>query len=194
MKKHIILALIIISAFISNATAQNQYFYEFSVPGLTTKSDASNITKAINGLGIYNLRVSETSQKVLCFSDQNVPVAEFASKLNSSNYYIFFFNSGIQGVNQHINKTISQWNEINLTNSTEKVFVVFGEQSFSQNQKEAINTLLKTNLKVDEIKYSNDNKKLLVYSNSKITRKELKTALYSYNNYNKLTNLVEIYK
>jgi hypothetical protein len=194
MKKHIILALIIIGAFASKSIAQTEYFYEFSVPGLTTKTDAANIKSAIQKLGITDSRVDDLSGKVLCFSNNSLSATDFSEKLNANNYYIFFFNSGVQGTDQHLNKSIEEWNKINVSNSSEKVFVALGSNIFVSTQKQAIKTLLESKTDFISLKYSNDNKKLLIYTNQSITRSEIKSLLYSYNSPNKLTDLIEINK
>ena len=142
MKKHIILSLLIIGTFMSASIAQTQYFYEFSVPGLTSKTDASTITSIINELGVSNPRVSEISGKVVFLSDNIITAQTFSEKLNEKNYYLFFFNSGVQGVDKHFNKSIKEWNVINASQATEKVFVAIGTNSFNQNQKDAIKIIL----------------------------------------------------
>jgi hypothetical protein len=194
MKKHIILSLILLGAFVSSSIAQTQYFYEFSVPGLTTKTDASNITKALNKLDIFNLRVDYVSGKTVCFSDKNLTDEDFATQLNNANYFPFFFHKGIQGSDSHFSKNIEEWNKINSTKSTEKVFVVLGHDIFNSSQKTSIKTLLESKSGFISLKYSNDNKKLLIYTDLIIDRAELKSLLYSYNSPNKLTDLIEIYK
>ena len=194
MNKHIILALIIISTFGLKGFTQTQYFYEFSVPGLSTKTDATNITNAINELGINNLRVDEFSGKVLCFANSSFSATDFSEKLNSSSYYVFFFNSGIQGTNPHLNKTISEWNQINKPSYTEKAFVAIALNPFNQPQKDALKTHLESNLNTVQVSFSPNNKKVLIYTDAVTNKAQIKKLLYGYKFPNKLTNLIEIYK
>jgi len=194
MKKHIILSLFIIGTLSLKSFAQTEYFYEFSVPGLTTKTDAANITKLMGELGIFDLRIDEYSGKALCFSNKVLSATDFSEKLNANNYFIFLFNRGIQGTDQHNNLTIDEWNKVAQAQSTEKVFVAIAFLPFSNQQKEALQGSLKAEISSINIKYSNNNKKVLIYTGGTITREKIKQLIYSYRPVNKLNDLVEIYK
>lgn len=177
-----------------NSFSQNQYFYEFCVPGLTSEIDQNNITSILKEMGLSEYRVDYFSGKVVCFSPQQITVNDFAEKFNNNSFYIYFFNSGVQGVNEHNSKTIKEWNKYNSNNISSKVFVVIAKSVFSEIEKSTLSNIFKSNLSVNKIEFSSNNKKIILHTKKTIQADEVKSLYYSSNIENKLINLVEIYK
>ena len=194
-KLKVTFVLTIFMAISSVLSAQSQqYFYEFVVPSLSSEVEKENVTRLLNEIDLYDVRVDHFSGKVLCFSSEKKSAADFTQKFNENSYFIYFFHVGVQGNDEHYSRTIEEWNRYNLNEYSSKVFIAISQKSFSEDQKKALSDVVKLNLSIQKIEFSNNNKKVILQTDKVISRDEVKKLFYDYKLPNKLENLVEIFK
>lgn len=185
--------LVVILLVLSNiAMAQTSYFTEFVVPGIQDQKEQEKLTKLFNEMGYYDLRVSHFSDKVLIFSEKPTVMSEINESLKKVNYYMFLYNSGIQGVDRHNSFNVKEWNESLGTTYSSKIFTCVFEEAFTSEKRQLLENSLKSAREINDFEFSIENNKMVIRTNSNMSRDTIKKLMYSYKFPNKVIELIEI--